>query len=351
MRKATTWLMAALCGAGLTLGGFASAEAQTMRIVHLSGESDEDYDGALVFKDYVESRTDISVEIFPGGQLCGNPSECFDALQSNTIQVFQSTIGGFGNIFPPVQALDLPYKLRNDMIAECVYDSEFLDYMQDTVLEATGEIRVMAAGNTGGWRNFFTRGGFVKSPSDLEGMDIRTINSELQQQLVELLGGNPTAIAWPELYTSFSTGVVDGSKNGITDIVNMKFYETGVQHLTLDGHAYMGSFWSVNNDFFQGLSEQEQAVVQRGFQHLEQTTRALPKRRQIEAYETFRENGGEVYVLSAEEKAAFQDAVQPLRQWYLDQYGDEGRQFLNRYESAIRMCEGKVETNTAELSN
>ena len=46
----------------------------------------------------------------------------------------------------------------------------------------------------------------------------------------------PTPIPWPELFTSFQTGVVEGSKNGITDIMGMKFPDAGLQYVTLDGH-------------------------------------------------------------------------------------------------------------------
>ena len=32
-------------------------------------------------------------------------------------------------------------------------------------------------------------------------------------------------ISWPEVYTSLATGVVEGTKNGITDIVSIEFDE------------------------------------------------------------------------------------------------------------------------------
>jgi TRAP-type C4-dicarboxylate transport system substrate-binding protein len=44
--------------------------------------------------------------------------------------------------------------------------------------------------------------------------------------------------------------VVEGSKNGITDIMGMKFPDAGLQYVTLDGHAYMGALWYMNNDKF-----------------------------------------------------------------------------------------------------
>ena len=92
-------------------------------------------------------------------------------------------------------------------------------------------MRLMVISNTGGWRNFATTTSKqIKTPADVEArLKIRTIPAEIQQEMVRQLGGNPTAVAWPEVYTSLATGVVEGTKNGITDIMNMKFPEAGPQ--------------------------------------------------------------------------------------------------------------------------
>jgi TRAP-type C4-dicarboxylate transport system substrate-binding protein len=101
----------------------------------------------------------------------------------------------------------------------------------------------MSIGNTGGWRNFANTKHTIKTPRDIEGLKIRTVVSDLPQELVKSLGASPTPIPWPELFTSFQTGVVEGSKNGITDIMSMKFPEAGLKYITVDGQAYMAASW------------------------------------------------------------------------------------------------------------
>jgi TRAP-type C4-dicarboxylate transport system substrate-binding protein len=59
--------------------------------------------------------------------------------------------------------------------------------------------------------------------------------------------------------------VVEGSKNGITDIMGMKFPDAGLQYLTLDGHAYMGALWWMNNEKFMSMPEDLRRVVVDGF--------------------------------------------------------------------------------------
>lgn len=331
---------AALSAGVMTLP--AAAADYTVKAVFLANTDDEDYDGLLVFKDYVEAQSNgaIEVEIYPGGQLCGNPRECLEALQGGIIEVFLTTFGGFGNILPEAQVMDLPYIFPSDRVAECALanDTEFFQKLRAATLEQTGNMRLMTIGNTGGWRNFATVSKQIKSPADVQGLKIRTISSELQQQLVSGMGGSPTPVAWPEVYTSLATGVIEGTKNGITDIVGMKFHEH-LKYIVLDGHAYMGAMWMMNNDFYNGLDDAQKQMVDDGFDALRWTTIVMPKRRQIQAYELFKEAGGEIYVPTSEEKAQFVEAAQPVWDWYRQTYGED---WLNALQASIQKCEQQI---------
>jgi TRAP-type C4-dicarboxylate transport system substrate-binding protein len=185
-----------------------------------------------------------------------------------------------------VQVLDLPYLLRDDRIAEAVLtEGTFTRALREQMLaDSGGMIRLMTIGNTGGWRNFANTKREIRSPADMEGLKIRTVVADLPQELVKALGASPTPIPWPELFTSFQTGVVEGTQNGITDIMGMKFPDAGLKYLTLDGHSYMGALWYMNNDRFMGLDEGLRRVVVDGFAALQQATFASPKRKSIEAY-------------------------------------------------------------------
>lgn len=343
-QTARGWRRAAVAGICALLGtAWPATDAQaggTMRVALLAGEDDEDYDGALVLKTYVESRTDgaVTVEIFPGGQFCGSYRECLEAVSNGTLQAAISTIGGFGNLFPEAQVMDLPYMFANDRVAECVFDGPFVTELREGVLEKIPGLRLMTVGNTGGWRNIATTSKPVTAPGDVKGLKLRTIPADIQQEMVRQLGGNPTPIAWPEVYTSLGTGVVEGTKNGITDIVNMNFQDH-LKYIVLDGHAYMGALWWISQDFWEGLTDDEKRIVYDGFQHLKTVTRALPMRREIEAYQAFEKAGGEIYVPSPEEKQAFQDATSGMKDWYVGKYGDV---WLTRLEDAIAACNDQI---------
>jgi hypothetical protein len=98
--------------------------------------------------------------------------------------------------------------------------------------------------------------------------------------------------------------------------MGMKFPDAGLQYLTLDGHAYMGALWFMNNERFMNMSEANRRVVLDGFYALQQATFASPKRKAIDAYDAFVEGGGDIYVPTPEEKAQFAEAAEPVQDWF-----------------------------------
>ncbi|ANT63407.1 C4-dicarboxylate ABC transporter substrate-binding protein (plasmid) [Salipiger sp. CCB-MM3] len=327
----------------------ALAQDYTIRAVANSNENDEDYDGLQVFKSYVESASNgaIGVEIYMGTQLCSNGAECLQGVADGSIDVYISTSGGAAGLFPYVQVLDLPYVMQDDRVAERVLSGEFTRTMRSMALEDSGGmIRLMTIGNTGGWRNFANTKQRVQTPADLKGMKIRTVVADLPQELVRALGAAPTPIPWPELFTSLQTGVVEGTKNGITDIMSMKFPEAGLQYVTLDGHAYMGALWWMSNETFLALPEDMRRVVVDGFYQLQQATFASPKRKSIPAYQEFVEGGGDLYVPTPEEKQAFADAAQPVYEWFTANV-EGGEEIFTAMQDAVQAATEELDAERA----
>jgi tripartite ATP-independent transporter DctP family solute receptor len=333
--------------AALAVAGPVQAAETTIKICHIGSTDDEDHKGALVFENFVESQTNgaVEVEIYPAGQLCGNFRQCLESVQLGTCEITGTTVGGIANIFPEIQVTDLPYMFPNDRVAEKVMKSPFMDEVRKAVLKKTGTLRLMGLNNTGGWRDFFTTDKTIKSPADLKGVKMRTIESPLQVEMVRLMDGNPTPIPWQELYTSLATGVVVGTKNGITDIVNMKFHEF-LHRVTLDHHAYMFLFWWMNDDFINGLKPELKRVVAAGFHHMTSMASDDPKYTALAAYAAFKEKGGEVYVPTAEEKAQFVASVAPLKKWYTDKFGDK---WLKLLEASIAQAEKEIDEEDRRL--
>ncbi len=322
------------------------AQDFTIRATANSNENDEDYDGLVVFKNYVEAASNgrIAVELFIGTQLCETGAECLEGVAEGSIDVYISTSGGAAGIFPYIQVLDLPYLMSDDRVAEAVLSGDFMRTLRDKALEDSGDtIRLMTIGNTGGWRNFANTERRVQTPADMAGLKMRTVVADLPVQLVEAMGASATPIPWPELFTSLQTGVVEGTANGITDIMGMKFPDAGLQYLTLDGHSYMGALWWMSNENYMAMPEDLRRVVVDGFAQLQQATFASPKRKSIEAYEAFVAGGGEVYVPTPEEKAAFAEAAAPVQAWFRENV-DGGSDMLDALLASVEEVEAEIAT-------
>jgi len=174
----------------------------------------------------------------------------------------------------------------------------------------------------------------------------RTIESEIQQRLVRSMGGSPTPIPWLEVYTALQTGVVDGTKNSISDIANMNFQEQ-LGYITLDGHAYMASMWFIDNATFQSLTEEQQQVVLDGGALMSTIQFGIQPRKELDAYAKWLEAGGEIIAPSEEEMDQFRSHAGPIRDWYLERFGDAGQEFLEAFEAAVARSEEKVNSDRA----
>ena len=190
----------------------------------------------------------------------------------------------------------------------------------------------------------------IKEPADMEGLKIRTVVADLPQELVKALGASPTPIPWPELFTSFQTGVVEGSKNGITDIMGMKFPDAGLKYITLDGHAYMGALWWMNNQKLMSMPESLRTVVANGFTELQQATFASPKRKSIQAYTDFVDIGGKIYVPTPEQKQMFKDAAAPVYDWFKSNIKG-GQEVFDALVEAAAAAEAEIDMLNASIIN
>ena len=337
---ATFTLISAASLAGTFLSSSKSTAEHTIRISLLGTAEDEDYDGTMVFKEHVEAASNgrIAVEVYTSGQFCSNERECIEALQAGVLQVFMITTGGFGAVYGPAQALDLPYLFGGDAIAECVLDGPITNKLSQAVLDEDIGIRLMTVSNTGGWRNFATTDSQIRTPDDVRGRKIRTITAPLQQELIRQLGGNPTPIPWSEVYTALATGVVAGTKNGIHDIVSMQLHEQ-IRFVTLDNHAYMGGLWWYSELRWQQLNEELQAIVLEGFRRLKTATRSAIKGWEAESSAAFVASGGTLHTPTAEEKQMFRESVRGMRDWYTDTYGVA---WLADLDAEVAACELQV---------
>lgn len=282
----------------ITLGHVDPAEWQTSK----KGSA------AKVFKELVEAESGgrIDVNVYPNGQL-GGETDLLQSAQDGTLSMaFVS--GAFSKVCPETAVLDIPYLFPSAPIAWEVLDGDFGKELGEYCLGKTG-LRTLAYGETG-FRNFTNSKHPIEEPSDLNGLKIRVMTVPLFVEMVKAMGGEPTPIAWPEVPSALSTGVVDGQENPVSVIAGNKFYEIQ-KYITLDGHVYGTDFFLINDDIFQSLSPEDQAIVSRAAKVASTVGRAIQQLNSAQGLGELAKNGMEITALTAEQQAKFQAAAQP----------------------------------------
>jgi TRAP-type C4-dicarboxylate transport system substrate-binding protein len=316
----------------------------TIRIAFLASKNDEDYVGSVAFKETVERLLPgrVEVQIFPSGQFCGSERECIEGMQSGILEIHQTTVGGLAALYGAVQVLDLPYSFRDDAVVECVVDGPLVQAMGDRILADGLGLRLMAVGNTGGWRSFGTTRRSIGNADDLAGLRIRTLPSALEQQMVRDLGGSPMALPWSEVYGALNAGILDGIKNSAQDIVAMKL-DDHIRHLYLDRHSYMAALWWYSERQWQALKPEVREAVAEGFRALAIATRRVATESQAPALATFEARGGSVSVANPEQRAELKRRTASLREWYVERYGQA---WLTQLDTEIARCEAAHPVDT-----
>jgi tripartite ATP-independent transporter DctP family solute receptor len=272
------------------LAGFASllvAAAMTMVVVAPNGNTAEPtfpkmnirlgtvavgepfyHKGSLKFSELVKERTQgaVNVQVIPGGQL-GNEKDLFEQVK---IGVIEMTIGGTPmlSIFPgweAVGAFAMPYVFKGD--DEKAQFANFLKIARGAIgreiaeqgVKATG-MRTLDLGWWAGVQHLATRAKQVTKVEDIKGLKIRSADTPIYRAALTALGAAVIPMSWSEVYTALQLGVVDGMTNTPDIIYNAKLNEVQ-KFLALTGHLTQIQTAIINNKFYQGLSPELRAVL------------------------------------------------------------------------------------------
>lgn len=124
-----------------------------------------------------------------------------------------------------------------------------------------------------GARHFFTRRP-IRGFADLAGQKIRVQNSELYVGLVQAIGASATPMAWGEVYTALSTGVVDGAENPYSGYKANMLNEVA-PYLIETGHIFAGGTYNISSRIWNELNDTEKAIVREAAQRAGAFNRAM----------------------------------------------------------------------------
>lgn len=238
--------------ASIVMGFAATAAAQTtMRISISVAQNSHQGVGIDTFAREVEKRTNgrYKVQTFYSGAL-GGERESIEAVQLGTQELTFTSTGPVPNFVPESKILDVPFLFRDKPHARAVLDGKIGQDML-AKFEAKG-FKALAWGENG-IRHMTNSKRDVKSPDDLKGLKMRTMENPVHIAAYKGLGIVPTPMAFPEVFTALQQGTVDGQENPLSVIMAAKFDQVQ-KHLSLTGHVYSPAIFLMNKAAFDKLS-------------------------------------------------------------------------------------------------
>lgn len=305
LRMRSNLLASAL--AGLVLAGAASAQ-ETLQIGTIESPTGANSLGWQAFEQYVEAASDdFDIELLHSAQM-GDTEQLLEGAMVGINKMVQGdeTLTG---AYAPMMAWFTPYLFADEFVMKEFFESETFAELNDMMAEELG-VRALAA-SPYGFYNFINKTRPIETLEDLDGLKLRTLpSSELTIRAWEGLGASATPVPWGEIYTSIQTGVIDGLGHTIGIMVDQKYYEVA-KNVTLDNSIGVVNFYLVNEAWWQSLTPEQQAVLQRGAQIGAATEFGIAAHRnRVEGLETLRENGVDVRPISSEERARLREAAQ-----------------------------------------
>ncbi len=297
-------------GALLLLSGVATAAEWRGWNIHVEG-----YPNTIAMDKFAEllaekSNGELTLKMFHGGTL-GSQPDAIEQVRLGGLEIGNFNLGPIGPVAPEANVVSLPFIFKDVPHMFRVLEGEGGKMIADG-MAAKGLIPL--AWYDAGARSFYNGTKAINSPADVKGMKVRVMNNDLYSGMIAELGGNPSPMAFAEVYQALKTGVVDGAENNWPSYESTGHFEVAGFY-SLSQHLIIPECVCVNADVYNGLSDElkkalkdaavESAVLQRKLW----TEREATSRKKVEA--------GGVKTNEIADKGPFQAAMKPVYEAYL----------------------------------
>ncbi|MGO3741207.1 TRAP transporter substrate-binding protein [Kerstersia sp.] len=276
--------------------------------------------GAHKFAELVAAKSGgkLKVNLFPGSVL-GGDAQVISAMQGGTIDFVLVNSGIFSSQVREAGIYDFPFLFANAEEADAVVDGpvgqaihkKFED--KDMVGLAYWEL---------GFRNITNNRRPIEKVEDIAGLKLRVIPSPINLDWVRALDGNPTPLAWPEVYAALEQRAVDGQENPITNIHANRIYEVQ-RYLVLTRHVYNPQSLAMSKRIWDKLSADEQRILQEAAQEATGFQRQYQRDSEDAALAELKQAGMQVTELSEAEQQKLRELMQPVIAKHADVVGTE----------------------------
>lgn len=305
-RRAAIASVAALGLAASNVPAFADGQQLTFTLATSGSETDQrSVAMAEVFAPMVAGFADYQ----PGynGTLFAQGTE-LEAIAAGNLTMSIASAQELAQFFPEFSIFATGYVHQDAAHQVRVFNDPLMDPFKQTVEDELGVklLSVMYLGrrhvNLRQTRDELD----VQTPADLAGVNLRMPGTDAWQFLGAALGASPTPLAFSEVYTSLSSGAIDGQDNPLPTVVDQKFYEVTNQ-IALTSHLVDLNYIAFSLETWNSLTPDQQLTVQRAADAAAAVGRLRQLDKENSLADFIRSQGVEIYTPDLE---AFRTHVQ-----------------------------------------
>lgn len=321
------------------------AEGQNWRYAHEEYEGDVQDVFAYKFKEYVEDNSANTVQIHRFGEL-GESDDIMELTQAGVLQFVNQSPGFTGSLIPEAQIFFIPYLLPvgDQDIISFFKDSKAINEMFPALYEEQG-LELLAMYPEG--EVVVTADEKVTSPEEFKGKNIRVMTNPLLSETYTAFGATPTPLPWGEVYGALQTNIIQGQENPIFWIQSGGLYEVS-PNLIFTGHSQFVTAMMANQEFYNGLSDDDKQLVQDATayarQHIFEYVPGLGE----EMLKKIQEDSDKVTVtrLTEEQRQVFRSRAPQVEAKFIDMTGESGENLLNQFKADLEAINNSEEDVT-----
>ncbi|KAA0916109.1 TRAP transporter substrate-binding protein [Aquicoccus porphyridii] len=311
-----------------------AAQADTWRYAFEEAITDVQGVFATKFKEEVEANSDHEIQLFPYGTL-GESADTMEQTQAGILQFVDQSPGFTGSLIPEAQVFFVPYLLPQgtEELGEFFRTSKAINEMFPEIYAEQGLelLKMFPEGEV-----CMTTQEPVSEPADLNEVKFRVMTNPLLVENYRAFGATPTPLPWGEVYGGLQTGIIQGQENPMFWIESAKMYEV-TDVITCVGHNNFTTAVMANKDFYDGLPEEDQQVIQNAmdaaFDHIINYQKGLHEESLEKILEA--KPSMTVNVLDEDERAPFVEAGKEVEAKFIEMTGDSGKALLDQFKADL----------------
>ncbi|GIT87659.1 TRAP transporter substrate-binding protein [Roseobacter sp. OBYS 0001] len=259
----------------------------------------------------VKTDGEYTLQMFHGGTL-GSQPDAVEQVRAGALEIGNFNLGPIGPIVPAANVVSLPFIFKDVPHMFRVLNGE----AGATIAAGMAEKGLQPlAWYDAGARSFYNGDKPINTPADVEGMKVRVMNNELFTGMIAELGGNPSPMAFAEVYQALKTGVVDGAENNWPSYESTGHFEVA-GYYSLSQHLIIPECICMNIGTFNSLSPEMKTAVLEAAQESALYQRDLWNKREAASRAAVEAAG--VVVNEIADKAPFQAAMAPVYEAYFE---------------------------------